>query len=66
MDEFNTELFNNFLVRRLQEKQKEPMSEFTQGAITELVHVSEMFNSMLQTNEKAESNGLDKEWKEEG
>lgn len=66
MDEFNTELFNNFLVRCLQEKQKEPMSEFTQEAITELVHVSEMFNSMLQTNEKAESNGLDKEWKEEG
>lgn len=65
MDEFNTELFNNFLVRRLQEKQKEPMTEFTQGAITELVYISEMFNSMLQTNEKVEAKDVDKEWKEE-
>lgn len=64
MDEFNTELFNNFLVRRLQEKQKEPMTEFTQGAITELVHISEMFASMLQTRENEESKDEYREWKE--
>lgn len=66
MEEFNTEAFNNFLVRRINDKQKEPMTEFNQGAIAELFHVQEMLSSMLKNNieQEPEAEVEDEFWEE--
>lgn len=66
MEEFNTEAFNNFLVRRINDKQKEPMTEFNQGVIAELFHVQEMLSSMLKNNieQEPEAEAEDEFWEE--